>query len=151
MSVYLFPAVFDWSEEDKTYYVTFPDLESCFTDGDDIQTAMANASDVLNLMIWVMERDGETIPQPRELTDIKAPAGGFVNLVLADTEAYREMMERLNNPIRLAREKAGLTIKQVAEILEAPYRTVQEWNAGRRMPPKWIQRLIIEKIETVVA
>lgn len=151
MSVYLFPAVFDWSDEDKTYYVTFPDLENCFTDGDDIQTAMANASDVLNLMIWVMERDGDDIPKPREITDVKAPAGGFVNLVLADTEAYREMMERLNNPIRLAREKAGMTIKQVAELLEAPYRTVQEWNAGRRMPPKWIQRLIVEKIETAIA
>ena len=27
--------------------------------------------------------------------------------------------------------------------LNAPYRTVQEWNAGRRTPPKWIQQLII--------
>lgn len=46
------------------------------------------------------------------------------------------------------RIKAGLNIKGLAELLHAPYRTVQDWNAGKRMPPKWMQKLIVEKIET---
>ena len=48
---------------------------------------------------------------------------------------------------KYARKKAGLNMKKLADLLGAPYRTVQDWNAGRRMPPDWVQRLIIEKIE----
>ena len=51
------------------------------------------------------------------------------------------------NRIREARIKAGLNIKQLADLLKAPYKTVQDWNAGRRTPPVWLQDLIIEKIE----
>ena len=70
-----------------------------------------------------------------------------MSLVAADTDAYREIIERENNPIKYARKQAGLNIKMLAELLGAPYRTVQEWNAGRRLPPPWVQRLIVEKIE----
>ena len=45
------------------------------------------------------------------------------------------------------RIKAGLNIKGLAELLHAPYRTVQDWNAGKRMPPTWMPNLIVEKIE----
>ena len=51
------------------------------------------------------------------------------------------------NAIKEAREKAGLNIKQLADLLGAPYRTVQDWNAGRATPPPWIQRLVIAEIE----
>ena len=43
-----------------------------------------------------------------------------------------------NNPIKYARKKAGLNIKKRSELLGAPYRTVQDWNAGRCMPPGWV-------------
>ena len=68
-------------------------------------------------------------------------------MILADTVAYKAVMERENNPIKYAMKKAGVNIKQLANLLKAPYRTVQEWNAGRRMPPAWVQKLVIEKIE----
>ena len=51
------------------------------------------------------------------------------------------------NAIREAREKAGLNIKELAELLGAPYRTIQDWNAGRISPPEWIQRIIVAEIE----
>ena len=81
------------------------------------------------------------------MADIPVPKDGFVNLVTADTEAYQKIIDRENNPIKYAREQAGLNIKALADLLGAPYRTVQDWNAGRRMPPKWMQALIVEKIE----
>ena len=68
---------------------------------------------------------------------------------LEDTAAYQEVIDRENNPIEYARKKAGLNIKQLAELLHAPYRTVQDWNTAQHMPPKWVQSLIIEKIESV--
>ncbi len=49
--------------------------------------------------------------------------------------------------LKEARLRAGLNIKQVAELIGAPYATVVDWNNGRRTPPEWLQRLIVEKIE----
>lgn len=51
------------------------------------------------------------------------------------------------NQIKAAREAAGLTIKGMAELLGAPYRTVQNWDNGTRKPPEWLARLVIEKIK----
>lgn len=52
-----------------------------------------------------------------------------------------------DNAIKVARIKAGLSIKELAELLGAPYRTVQDWNAGRSKPVDWAERLIIEKLD----
>ena len=52
-----------------------------------------------------------------------------------------------DNAIKAARIKAGLSIKELAELLGAPYRTVQDWNAGRSRPVDWAERLIIEKLD----
>lgn len=52
-----------------------------------------------------------------------------------------------DNAIKAARIKAGLSIKELAELLGAPYRTVQDWNAGRSKPVDWAERLIIEKLD----
>lgn len=147
MSKYIFPATFQWDEKDKVYYVNFPDVDGCFTDGATLTEAMENADDVLNLMVWNMEQQKQAIPEPTPRDKIKVPENGFVNLVVADTDAYQDVIDRENNPIKYARKKAGLNVKGLADLLGAPYRTVQEWNAGNRMPPKWVQRLIIEKIE----
>ncbi len=51
-----------------------------------------------------------------------------------------------NNPLKEAREKAGLNIKQLAELLEAPYRTVQDWNAGKHLPPEWMTKILVDEI-----
>lgn len=53
------------------------------------------------------------------------------------------------NKVREARERAGLTIKQLADLLGAPYRTVQDWNAGKSKPVEWAERLIIEKLDSL--
>ena len=39
-----------------------------------------------------------------------------------------------------------MTVRRLADLLGAPYRTVEDWNAGCRTPPKWLQNLVIEKI-----
>lgn len=145
MAKYIFPAVFTWNDEDKTYYVTFPDLETCYTDGDTIEEAMENADDVLNLMLYAMKE--EDIPKATDITAVPVPKTGFVNYVMADTVAYQEVIDRENNPIKYAMKKAGLNIKKLSELLEAPYRTVQDWVSGKKKPPTWCQKLIIEKIE----
>ena len=53
----------------------------------------------------------------------------------------------MDNAINEARRAAGLTIKALADLLGAPYRTVQNWCDGSRTPPPWLQRLVIAEIE----
>ena len=56
---------------------------------------------------------------------------------------------KMNTKIHDARVSAGLQIKQVADMLEAPYRTIQNWDLGNRNPPAWIEKIIIEKIQSI--
>lgn len=51
------------------------------------------------------------------------------------------------NKIKEARIAAGLTQKEVCARLNIPPRTLQDWEAGRRNPPVWVEALVLEKIE----
>lgn len=50
MAKYAYPAVFS-PEEGGGFSVNFPDLESCYTCGDDMVDALTMAEDVLTLVI----------------------------------------------------------------------------------------------------
>ena len=81
---YIFPAVFTPAEEGG-YLVNFPDITdhtsyACMTEGDTLEEALDMASDV----------DGAPVPRASAMQEMKAPEGGFVNLISADTQAYRE-------------------------------------------------------------
>lgn len=48
--------------------------------------------------------------------------------------------------IKEARTKVGFTQKQVQELMGIPIRTLQNWEAGIRKCPDYIERLVVEKI-----
>ena len=150
MAKYAYPAIFTPAKADEGgYVITFPDFDGA-TQGEDLTDAIEMATDYLNCTICDYEDEKNEIPRATNINKLKVPQNGFVNMILADTEAYKEVIERENNPIRYARKKAKLNIKQLADLLEAPYRTVQEWNAGRKRPALWVEKLVIEKIESVM-
>lgn len=45
-----------------------------------------------------------------------------------------------------ARQEAGLTQKQVYEQIGVPVRTLQNWEAGIRICPQYVEDLIVEKL-----
>lgn len=90
---YAYPAIFT-PEEDGGYSVRFPDLEGCFTCGDDMADAMFMAEDALALVLYGYERDGRMIPVPSQAESLKLDSGEFVNIVACDTLEYRK---RFNN------------------------------------------------------
>lgn len=45
-----------------------------------------------------------------------------------------------------ARKEAGLTQKQVFELIGIPVRTLQNWESGVRVCPLWCEKLIVEKL-----
>lgn len=50
MSKYVYSAIF--IQETDSYYVRFPNILSCFTDGDTLVEAMENVNEVLTLMLY---------------------------------------------------------------------------------------------------
>lgn len=85
MAKYVYPAVFTRDKEGY-YYVNFPDVPSCYTDGDTLAEAIENASDVLALMLCDMQK--EAIPAATPIKDIKTDADSFTSLILCDTSHY---------------------------------------------------------------
>lgn len=53
------------------------------------------------------------------------------------------------NKIRSARKAAGLTQKEVCELLDIPSRTWEDWEAGRRNPPSYVEKLVCEKLNNL--
>lgn len=51
--------------------------------------------------------------------------------------------------IKEAREQAGLSRAEMSRLFEIPIRTLEEWDAGRRTPPPYVEKLIIEKLQTI--
>lgn len=44
-------------------------------------------------------------------------------------------------------ERYGLSQTALAKRFEIPLRTVQDWHAGRRVPPGYVKNMIIEILE----
>lgn len=49
--------------------------------------------------------------------------------------------------IKEYRQAVGLTQKEFSELFEIPIDVVKSWDSGRRKPPEWAEKLIIEKLD----
>ena len=87
MSVYVYPAVL--KHGDDGYYVNFPDIENCFTDGDTRDEAIAMAEDVLPLMLCDYEDRNITVPKPSERENISLSSDEELVFIKANTTQYR--------------------------------------------------------------
>lgn len=91
MTKYIYPAIFN--KEEELYSVIFPDLESCYTQGDNLQDAMEMAEDVLCMTLYEFEESGSEIPTPSEVNEIPVKNAEFVSLVTCDTLEYRQFYD----------------------------------------------------------
>ena len=89
MGKYVFPAVFT-AEESGLYAVDFPDLESCYTSGEDLADAIKMAEDVLALTLYEYEKEKKPIPKPSNWRSITTAENEFVNHISADTMHYQK-------------------------------------------------------------
>jgi predicted RNase H-like HicB family nuclease len=90
MAKYVYPAIFT-PEENGGYSVLFPDLEGCYTQGDDLPDALEMAKDVLELTLYDYETEKKSIPEPSNFKDMKAKKEEIISLVAGDTITYRKM------------------------------------------------------------
>lgn len=87
---YTFTAVFT-KESDGGYSVRFPQLDGCYTQGDDFEDARKQAIDAMSLHLYGMEQDGEVIPEPRE--DVETGKGEIAVVITAWMTPFRDEME----------------------------------------------------------
>lgn len=92
---YIYPAVFT-PEEKGQFSVYFPDLEGCYTSGDNLGDAIYMAGDVLAMTLVSYEDKGFSIPAPSEKLPLEE--GEFQNYIACDTEIYRR--QNLNNAVK---------------------------------------------------
>lgn len=83
---YIYPAIF-YPEVDGKYSVIFPDLNDLATSGDNIADAFAMAQEVCGQYLFTTLHDGEVLPTPTPLNEVKKDAE-FVNLICVDLDKY---------------------------------------------------------------
>lgn len=88
MAKYVYPAIFE-REKSGGYSVFFPDLEGCYTCGDDLTDSIYMAEDVLAFTLYDYEKDAKDIPAPSDPSALKAD-NGFVNFIACDTLEYQK-------------------------------------------------------------
>ena len=86
--------------DDNGYWVEFPDLEGCFSDGETLADAASNASEALGLFICsLMERNLE-VPKPSDARSVKTD-DGIVTLVATEPLAYRKSTKSVKKTLTI--------------------------------------------------
>jgi predicted RNase H-like HicB family nuclease len=65
-------AIIEDAGPDHAVGVWFPDLPGCTSGGDDIDEALRNAPEALELYAEGLQEDGRPLPRARTLTELKA-------------------------------------------------------------------------------
>lgn len=89
MNRLFYPAIFHYAEEGG-FYVTFPDLPECMTQGDDMNEAYEMAVDALGLAITSREESNEMIPRASDPSELVIDKESFIMVVEFDMLAYKK-------------------------------------------------------------
>lgn len=89
MKKLFYPAIFH-KAEDGGFWINFPDIPECMTQGDNMQEAYKMAVDALGLAITSRETDKEEIPTPSEPYNISLNENEFCAVIEFDMLAYKK-------------------------------------------------------------
>ena len=121
MAKYVYPAVF--TKDGDGYSILFPDLDGCYTCGDDLANGMEMAEDALALFLYNFERESRPIPAATPLEKVSSADDSFVTYVYCDTLVYqkrnnnRAVKKTLSIPewLNEAAASAGINFSQVLQ------------------------------------
>ena len=92
---YIYPAVFTY-EPDQEIAVVFPDLDAA-TSGETDEDALFSARELLGCVMFGLEEDGEPIPAPTPLAQVKTEANE--KAVLVDVYMPSVRMAQVNKSV----------------------------------------------------
>lgn len=83
----IYPAIFHC--EAIGYWVEFPDLPGCQTQGDSLEEAITMSQEALGLYLVSLEESHQPLPDPSNPINITTAAEDFVTLISTDIAKYR--------------------------------------------------------------
>ncbi|WP_367569035.1 type II toxin-antitoxin system HicB family antitoxin [Lacrimispora sp.] len=89
MKKLFYPALFHKAEEGG-FWVSFPDLPECLTDGDDMEQAYEMAVDALGLALTSREGEKSPLPAPSTPDTVFVEPGSFLVIIEFDMAAYKK-------------------------------------------------------------
>lgn len=105
---YVYPAFLYYDPDGIS--IEFPDLPGCLPCGSTTEEALHNAKEALGLHLYGMEQDGDDIPSPTPVKDLRPEEGGIAALVevfmpsIRDRAQNRVVKKTLTIPAWLNRE-----------------------------------------------
>ncbi len=121
----VYPAII---HEEEGYWVEFPDLSGCFTNGSTLEETMEMAKEALGLYLVSLEENGQTIPEPSNIADILTDEGQ-TTYISTDMNAYRRdtraIKKMLSIPAWLAKEAETRNISLSKVLQEALLSKIQ--------------------------
>jgi predicted RNase H-like HicB family nuclease len=88
---YVYPAIFNYANDGIS--VDFPDLPGCLTCGDTTEEALIMAKEAMALHLYGMEQDGDPIPDPTDVRQVKTESNQIVVLIEAWMPSFRDRVE----------------------------------------------------------
>lgn len=119
-----YPALFHKAEE-CGFWVSFPDIPECLTEGDDMELAYEMAFDALGLAISDKLQNNEPLPEPSSFEDIKVDPDSFLAVIEFDKLSYnkkhnsRAVKKTLSIPEWLNEEAMALGVNFSQVLQEA--------------------------------
>ena len=95
-------------KENDGFWLEFPDLPGCFTQGDSLEELMENAEEALGAFLAVKMENEEEIPKPSDIRQISVSSDDMKTYVSVDVNKYhkdtRAVKKMLSIPAWLANE-----------------------------------------------
>lgn len=87
-------------EEDGSFWVEFPDLEGCFSEGATMADAISNAQDALGgYLCSLMDRDLD-VPIASDVKEIDSD-GGVVTIIVTDPLSYKRSTKAIKKTLTI--------------------------------------------------
>lgn len=117
---FVYPAIFHL--EDNNYWVEFPDLDGCFSQGDDLKEAIQNAQEALVLYL----EDLTEFPVPTNIQNITSEnKTDFVSYIMVDVVSTKSIKKTLTIPEWLNRKAIDSNINFSQTLQEALLQKLQ--------------------------
>ena len=124
MQKLFYPAIFHKAEEGG-FWITFPDIPECMTQGDDMQQSYEMAVEALGLALASREEEKQEIPAPSEPCKFPVSDDEFCVVIEFDMLAYKKrtnskaVKKTLSIPEWLNEEASALGINFSQVLQEA--------------------------------
>lgn len=140
---FVFPAIFE--PDGDEIMVTFPDLDGCFSNGENMVEAYLNARDALALYLHELEN----VPKASEINAVNAPENSYVMLVSPDEDAQIEYVGDVDitEVLEKAIKNKGYTKYKVAKIIGISEGYMSRIVSGERKPSTTVAQKLSELLE----